>query len=319
MGKIKNVLVCGASGFIGRNISEYLSLYKQYNIHTFSHKAYDLTNKEHIDNLFYERDIDIIIQAAATTSGAKDIVERPYYHVVDNALMNTLLLKAAYDYNVKQFVFFSCSVVYDHNKKWKRPVRESDFKADGNIHEQYFGGAWTKIYNEKMCEFYSKLGKTKFIIARHSNVYGQHDKFDSDKSHVFAATISKVNNAKDGDEIVVWGDGSTKRDFIHISDLCNFVYKSLNCKNLHNYEIFNVGSGSMVSVKELVNQVIACSKKRINVRYDEHKPQVLGAVSLDSGKAYEILGWKPKVTLTDGIRKTLRWHKERSNNVSSSG
>src|SRR3989338_6039011 len=178
----------------------------------------DLTDKDDVNNAV--KGMDLLIQAAATTSGAKDIVTKPYYHVTDNAIMNSLIFRAAFEYNLSHVLFFSCTVMY---RSSDRPVKETDFDANKDIFPKYFGVGWTKVYIEKMCEFYSKIGKTKFTAARHSNIYGPYDKFDLEKSHVFAATMAKVMAANDGDKITVWGTGEEKRDLLHVSDLLHFV------------------------------------------------------------------------------------------------
>ena len=151
---------------------------------------------------------------AAVTSGAKDIIERPYIHVTDNAIMNSLLLQSAFENNVSHFIFPSCTVMYQSSN---RPLKETDFDANKGLVSHYFGVGWTKVYIEKMCEFFSRLGKTKYTVFRHSNVFGPYDKFDLEKSHVFGATLTKIMTLEE--KIVVWGDGTEKRDLIYVEDL----------------------------------------------------------------------------------------------------
>ena len=115
----KKILVCGATGFMGRNITEYFGSLGEYEVYAVGHKrklpdsreykfeSVDLTSKKEVNNLFERHDFDIVIQAAANTSGSKDIVERPYLHVTDNAVMNSWILQACYDYNVGHFLFLT--------------------------------------------------------------------------------------------------------------------------------------------------------------------------------------------------------------------
>ena len=121
------------------------------------------------------------------TSGISDVTTRPHIHVTDNAIMNSLLFSAAWSTNVGHVIFFSCSIIYADNDF---PVREEDFDPNHPLKEKYFGAGWTKIYIEKLAQFYSSLGKTKFTIVRHSNVFGPHDKFDLQRSHMLGATIT---------------------------------------------------------------------------------------------------------------------------------
>ena len=229
---MKKILICGATGFIGRNLTEKFSGQEDVEVHAVWHnrKAFecehviwhqgDLRNTEDVERLV--KGMDIVIQAAATTSGSKDIVNRPYIHVTDNAVMNSLLLRAAYDHSVSNFVFFSCTVMYNSSES---ALKESDFNAGQELHPRYQGVGWTKVYVEKMCDFFSKLGRTKHTIIRHSNIYGPYDKYDLERSHVFGATITKVMTAKE--KIAVWGTGEEERDLLHVDDLTDFVEKSI--------------------------------------------------------------------------------------------
>ena len=162
----KNVLICGATGFMGRNISEHFLNLENYNVFMTglkrdvehpNFKKVDLTNKQQINKLFSENKFEVVIQAAANTSGSKDIISKPYLHVTDNAVMNALLLQACYDYNVEHFLFLSCGVMYNPDRS---PVTEEDFYLDEGIFHRYFGVGWTKVYVEKLCKFYSTLDKT---------------------------------------------------------------------------------------------------------------------------------------------------------------
>ncbi|TET67901.1 MAG: NAD-dependent epimerase/dehydratase family protein, partial [Candidatus Aminicenantes bacterium] len=285
------ILVCGATGFIGRNIAEsfaerdgfevygtYLNAEPPDNPKIKMIRA-DLTNKDDVNRAI--KGTDIIIQAAATTSGAKEIVTKPYYHVTDNAVMNSLIFRSAYDHKVSHVVFFSCSVMYQSGDV---PVKETDFNANEEMHQNYFGVGWTKVYIEKMCEFYSRLGNTKYTAIRHSNIYGPYDKFDLERSHVFGATMTKVMTAENGGKIVVWGAGEEERDLLYVSDLVNFVELAID-KGESKFELYNVGYGSSVSVNDLVKKIIASSGKDLKIEYDLTKPNIKTKLCLDIAKA----------------------------------
>lgn len=310
----KRILVCGGTGFIGRNIAEYFATKSEFEVFaTFHHQKpfpnpgirflkADLTKREDVVRVIKGK--EILIQSAATTSGSKDIINRPHYHVTDNAVMNSLILRAAHEQKIKHLVFFSCSIMYPSGESL---VKESDFDPNGQIYPDYFGAAWTKIYIEKMCEFYSGIGKTKYTVIRHSNVYGPHDKFDLEKSHVFGATMAKVMNVQDGKEILIWGRGEEERDLLYVSDLVNFVKAALKNQKSR-FEIFNVGSGALISVKDLAAKVIARSGKKIRLSFDFSKPVIKFKLCLDSSKAKKRMGWAALVPLDEGIKKTMDWY-----------
>lgn len=308
-----NILICGATGFIGRNILLELSKNKNYRIFAVYHKSKkvnipsvnwikaDLTNLNIVKKI--TKNIDILIQAAATTSGAKDIVSKPYIHVTDNAIMNSYLLRSAFENKIKHFIFFSCTVMYQSSKK---ALKENDYNPSDEIYPKYYGVANTKLYIEKMCEFFSKISNTKFTCIRHSNIYGQFDKFDLEKSHFFGASINKVMNAEQ--EIVIWGDGQEKRDLLFVDDLVNFVKKCLK-KQKKNFRIYNCGYGKAYKVKEIISKIIISSKKKLIIKTDLTKPSIKTSLFLNCKLAERELDWKPEFSLEDGIEKTVKWYK----------
>lgn len=311
----KKILICGSTGFIGRNTAEFFAENDNFRVYGTYLRANplknpkikmlkaDLTNKDDVNRIM--EGMDVIIQAAAATSGAKDTFTKPYYHVTDNALMNALIFRAAHDYKVSHVVFFSCTTMYQSSAI---PIKETDFDANKEILPNYFGGAWTKLYNEKMCVFYSRIGSTKYTIIRHSNIYGPHDKFDLERSHVFGATLTKVMTAKEGGKIVVWGGGKEERDLLYISDLVDFVRLAVG-KQKSKFELFNAGYGRSISVNNLVKKIIHFSGKNIGIKYDLSKPSIKTKVCLDAAKAKKLLGWSPQISLDDGIKKTIAWHR----------
>jgi len=313
----KTLLLCGATGFIGRNLLERFLAEGAYDIRAAYHRTKppaalakrrgvrffraDLTNPKDVARA--TRGADVVVQAAATTSGSKDIVNQPSHHVTDNAVMNSLLFRACHEQGVGRVVFFSCTVMYSERP---HPVRESDF--DYAITPNYFGVGWTKVYLEKMCEFYSRLGRTRYTVLRHSNIYGPHDKYDFEKSHVFGATVAKVMTAQDG-RVVVWGEGTEERDLLHVDDLADLVSASLENQKTP-FELLNAGSGRSVSVAELVRLIIARSGRRLRIEFDRSKPSIPFKLTVDSTRARELFGWSPKVGLEEGIDRSLAWYRE---------
>ena len=307
---MKKILVCGATGFIGKNVTLGLSKNSKFEIHAvrFNRPAYktsknvkwhraDLRNSNEVDKVV--KDMDIIIQCAATTSGSKDIVSKPYIHVTDNAIINSFIFRSAYTHQIKHFIFPSCTVMYPSSKK---ATKENDFT--GKIIDKYKGAGETKVYLEKIANFYSMLSKTKFTIIRHSNIYGPHDKYDLDKSHVFGATITKVMKAKD--DLEVWGDGSEIRDFLHVDDLVDFIKKAIS-KQKTQYEIYNCGSGKAITIKQLCNLIVKISKKPLKINFNKNKPTIAFDMFLNCTKAKKELGWEPKIQIESGIKKTISW------------
>ncbi len=313
----KKLLLCGATGFIGRNLlarflekGEY-ELYATYfrtappelasshGVVTFLNV--DLTNKSQVHEAV--AGMDIVIQAAAMTSGARDIVTKPHDHVADNAIMNSLIFRACHESKVQHVLFFSCTIMYPSGTA---PVTEEDF--DGRIMDKYFGAGWTKVYLEKMCEFYSRIGQTQYTAIRHSNIYGPFDKYDFEKSHVFGATVAKVMSSAEPGTITVWGNGSEERDLLYIDDLTEFVEKVLVMQKSP-FELINVGGGISICVADLARRIIRQSGKNLKIEFDNNKPTIPFSLKLNIDRASRLYQWSPKTSLDKGIAKTLEWYR----------
>ena len=317
---MQKLLVLGASGFIGRNMAEHFSQLNGFKVYGtyFNSKPYsggnieltkvDLTRAEEVEEIIAGK--DIVIQAAAVTSGVFDIVNNPHYHIADNAVINSLVFRAAYHHQVSHVINFSCSILYPSREgAW----REEEYDPNFELHPKYFGGAWNKIYFEKIAQFYSGLGRNRHTVLRHSNNYGPYDKYDLQKSHVFGATITKVMEAE-GQSVVVWGSGEEARDLLYVSDLCRAAQLAIE-KQQNAFELYNIGAGETISVKDLTQKIIDHSLKKLTIEYDLTKPSIKTALSLDSGKALRELGWAPQISLDEGIKLTLNWYRENDTNV----
>ena len=307
------VLLCGATGFIGSNVLRALSSLNEHEIRAVSYTRSlsenfkgeklngDLRDPKFVRSIV--EDIDVVLQFAATTSGSKDILNQPSLHVTDNAVMNSYLLRAASEAGVKQFIFPSCTVMYQPSEK---PLTENDFDANDDLYPSYFGVGHTKLYVEKLCKFYSTTSSMKSIVLRHSNVYGPGDKFDLEKSHFVGATIRKVIDAEDGDDILVWGDGKTARDLIYIDDFVNAV---LACLQLNDsFNLFNVGYGKAWEVNEVVQEIIRISGKNIKIVNDTSKPAISTRLAIDS-KFKSATNWQIQTDLTAGLELAYSWAK----------
>lgn len=317
--KKKKIVILGVSGFIGRNLALYFRK-KNYNIigTYFKNKIpisgiklirSDLTKKNQVDKVI--KGADIVIQAAAVLcKGAKDTINKPYMSVNDNAIINSMVTRACYEQNVKHVIVFSCTVMYSSSNKKQK---ERDFNANKDMYHRYFGAGWTKVFIEKMCEFFSRLNKNKYTIIRHSNIYGPYDRFDLEKSHVFGATINKVVNSKDN-LVTIWGKGEESRDLLYISDLVRFV--DLSIKNQKkNFEIYNVGLGKSISINNLTKKIVKFYDKNIKIQNDLTKHSLSTKVVLDCGKAKREIKWSPKVSLDNGIIKTLKWYLKNKSSI----
>tara|TARA_B100001093_G_C26720770_1_gene967724 strand:+ start:76 stop:1044 length:969 start_codon:yes stop_codon:yes gene_type:complete len=313
---MNRLLICGASGFIGQNLMEHFSKNENFDVTGVIYNS-DIPN--HLSDLKFIRgdlkdssfvnevckDKDIILQFAATTSGANDIVNKPHLHVTDNAIINSLILRASYELEVKKFIFPSCTVMYQSSSS---SIKEENLDFNKELQKQYFGVGNTKLYIEKMCEFYSRIGKTQHIVLRHSNIYGPHDKFDLKHSHMLGANVTKILSSNDHDIINVWGTGEEKRDLLYISDFVRAVQSSLNIET--NFGVYNVGYGRSESVRKVVEKIIKLSGKNLKIEHDLSKPSIPTNIELDSSKFKNLTGWEVEISLDEGIALTCDWWKK---------
>ena len=307
------ILICGGTGFIGKNIINHFSKFSKFNIRSTYFKSdpindldvewvkADLRNRADVKKVV--KNVDVILQYAATTTGSKDILSKPYMHVTDNAIINSLLIRESFESNVRHFIFPSCTIMYKHGDAVQK---ETDYKESDGIYEKYYGAGHTKLYLEKMCKFFSGLNRTKFTILRQSNIYGPHDKFNLDTSHVLGATITKVMTSSD--KLTVLGDGSELRDFLFVNDLVDLISKVIN-KQDSKYELINTSYGKSISINSLVETIIKISGKQLKVNHDITKPSIPVDILIDNNRAFELFKWKPSTSLYDGLKETIIWYK----------
>jgi GDP-L-fucose synthase len=219
--------------------------------------------------------------------------------------MNSLLFRAAHDHNVGHVIFFSCTVMYPSSDT---ALRETDFDANTELHPRYFGVGWTKVYVEKMCEFYASLGRTKYTALRHSNIYGPHDKFDLEHSHVFGATITKTMTSADG-RIVVWGEGTESRDLLFADDLTNAVECAIQ-NQTSDFALYNIGYGEAVTIRDLVGKIVSTSGRDLTIEHDLTQPTIPTSLFVDCTRAQKEIGWQQQTSLDDGIARTIAWWRD---------
>ena len=285
------VLICGATGFVGRNLVETL---KGHDVHATFHNRpvydadvtwhhVDLCSSSGVDYLL-SQGFDVVVQCAAITSGSEDTMKRPYIHTTENAVMNSWLLRHSHAHKVGHFIFISTSLMYEPNgNAWK----ESDWTPAmmERIHPAYFGVAWTKVYIEKMCEFYASLGVTKHTVLRAVNCYGPRD-----PNHHFIGAL--IERSKQGGTLQVWGDGKEVRGVLHVKDLARAVVLTIE-KQATPFETYNI-SGDFFSVDEVARKIST------DIEYVDG-PTVKVDFRTNADKAREQLGWKAEISFEEGL------------------
>ena len=308
----KRVLVTGASGLIGSHAIEALASRGARAVgivHTtppvvvdprIEYRTADLTQREGCEAAV--AGCELVVHAAASTSGAMVMRDNPIAHVTPNLLINAQLLEACARAGVKRFLFVSTTTVYpdvDH------PLREDEGFV-GEPHPTYFGVGWMKRYTEKLTEFYAQRFGLEFAILRPTNVYGPRDKFDFTTSHVLPALIRRAVDGADPFE--VWGDGSAVRDFLYVSDMTDALLAAL--EHAADGAPLNVGSGAPGTIREAVELILRLAgREGARVVYDPSKPTSIPKRTVDLTQVRTRLGYEAKVSLEEGLTKTIAWYR----------
>jgi len=246
--------------------------------------------------------MDTVIHAAAVTDGSGAVAAHPERYGADNIEINANVLGAAHRNSVAHLLFMSCSVLYPSSD---RPVRETDSDIPG-VHPSHSAGARIKLLAEDLCRCFAALGETRCTVIRHSNIYGPYDKFDLFRGHVFGATIAKAVAAENG--ITMWGDGKEERDLLHVSDLVRAVGMLMAVPPAQ-CEIYNVGSGRTLSIRELAQKIVRAAGKDLRVVFDPTRPSIQTRIALDTSKMTAV-GWHPQIDLDEGIATTIEWYRK---------
>ena len=300
------VYVAGHRGLVGSAIVRRLKAAGYSNIVTRTHRELDLTDKQAVRAFFEAEKPTYAFLAAAKVGGILANDTYPAEFIQENLEIQINSIDAAYRSGVEKLVFLGSSCIYP--KFAPQPIRE-DSLLTGPLEPTNEWYAIAKIAGIKTCEAYRKQYGFNAISLMPTNLYGPGDNFDLKKSHVLPALIRKFHEAKlRGDsEVVVWGTGTPRREFLHVDDLADA------CLHLFNsYEgegIVNVGVGEDVSIAELAALVGEVMGFQGRIVYDRTKPDGTPQKLLDVSRL-GALGWRAQITLRDGIASTYRWYLE---------
>jgi len=306
MEKDAKVYVAGHRGLVGSAIMRKLKKEGYNNLVYRTSSELDLRRQEKVEEFFEEEQPNYVILAAAKVGGiqANDTYSAEFLY--DNLMIESNVIDAAYQNDVEKLLFLGSSCIYP--KFADQPMKE-DYLLSDKLESTNEGYAVAKITGIKLCEHYNKQYGTNFISAMPTNLYGPNDNFDLETSHVLPALIRKFHEAKvnDEDEVVIWGTGKPRREFLHVDDLADALLFLMN--NYSGDQFVNVGVGKDISIlelAELIKEIVGFEGEIVN---DLSKPDGTPRKLLDVTRLND-LGWEAQISLEKGIKDTYQWFKE---------
>ena len=304
--KSDKIFIAGHRGLVGSALLRKLAPSGFTNLVTRDRAGLDLRNAEAVERFFAAERPALAVLAAAKVGGIKANNDLPVEFLVDNLQVQNNVIQAAYNNGVRKLLFLGSSCIYP--KHAPQPIPESALLS-GPLEPSNEAYAIAKIAGIKLCQAYRREYGANFISAMPTNLYGPNDNFDLVSSHVLPALLRKAHQAKQegARELVVWGSGNPRREFLHVDDLaaaCVFLLEKYDSP-----EIINVGCGEDISIRELAELICDIVGFKGELAWDTTKPDGTPRKLLDVSKIHE-LGWRHQIGLREGIARTYQWFLE---------
>jgi GDP-L-fucose synthase len=306
MNKDARIFVAGHRGLVGSAIVRRLEAEGHGSPLVRSSAELDLRDQAAVERFFVGQRPELVILAAAKVGGIHANSTYPADFIRDNLQIQTNVIDAAYRHGTRKLLFLGSSCIYP--KHAPQPMSE-DCLLTGPLEPTNEWYAIAKIAGVKMCQAYRRQYGFDAICAMPTNLYGPGDNFDLNNSHVLPALLRKFHEAKQrgASEVVVWGTGTPRREFLHVDDLadaCVFLLREYS-----NEQPVNIGWGQDVSILELATLVQETVGFSGQLRFDTSKPDGTPRKLLDTSRLRAI-GWQPKIPLREGVAATYRWFRE---------
>lgn len=309
------IYVAGHRGMVGRAIVRLLVKRGYSNLLTADRRALDLMSQQQVTEFFATHQPDYVFLAAAKVGGIQANNSYPADFIYGNLMIQSNIIHAAHQGKVKRLLFLGSSCIYPKNAD--QPMTE-DSLLSGQLEPTNEPYAIAKIAGIKMCESYNRQYGTDFRSVMPTNLYGQDDNFHPENSHVLPALLRRFHEAlqDNAPEVIVWGSGVAKREFLHVDDMASACIHAINTDKAIWEQVvtpmcshINIGYGSDISIKELALLISKTVGYQGRIVFDESKPNGTPRKLLDS-RVLVNLGWQPQISLEQGIKSTYEWLKQ---------
>jgi GDP-L-fucose synthase len=305
---MKKIFIAGHKGMVGSVILN--KLIKRNKIYTIDKNKLNLIDQNKTLNYFKKNKFDQVYMCAAKVGGIYANSRYSADFIYDNLQIQNNCIISAYKTGVKRILFLGSSCIYP--KKSKIPIKEN-YLLSGKLETTNEAYAIAKIAGLKLCESFNNQYKTDYRTVMPTNLYGPNDNYDDQNSHVLAALIKKIQYAKMNKKkkITVWGDGLSKREFLHSNDFADACIKIMNISKKKYFNLtgktnqfINIGYGKDITIKALTKLICKIANYNCKIEYDKRKPNGTFRKLIDSSKLKEI-NWSPKISLEEGIKSIL--------------
>jgi GDP-L-fucose synthase len=300
------IFVAGHNGLVGSAIVRKLQAAGYRNLLLKNRAELNLLDSAAVAAFFAAEKIDYVFLAAAKVGGILANQQQPADFIYENLQLQNNIIYSAYQNKVKKLLFLGSSCIYPRD--CPQPIKE-EYLLTGELEKTNDAYATAKIAGIKMCQSFNKQYGTNYISVMPTNLYGINDNFDLENSHVLPAMIRKFHEAKIGGaaSVGLWGTGSALREFLDVDDLADACLFLMN--NYDGSEIVNIGTGQDLLIKELAEKVKKVVGFSGEIKWDAFKPDGTPRKLLDISRLAS-LGWRPQISLDEGLVRTYDWFKE---------
>ena len=300
------IYVAGHRGLVGSAIIRSLKQRGFENLITRTHPELELMDAVAVKDFFEQAKPEYVFLAAAKVGGIHANSTYPADFMRENLIVQTNVIHESWRQGVVKLLFLGSSCIYP--KLCPQPIKE-EYLLSGELEKTNDAYALAKIAGIKTCQSYNQQHGTHFISAMPTNLYGVNDNFHPENSHVLPALIRRFHEAKlaNVESISIWGTGTSRREFLHSSDLADAVLFLM--ENYDDSEIVNVGCGKDQTIKELAETIQEVVGYTGHLKFDSTRPDGTPQKILDISKINS-LGWKPTISLREGLKQVYHWYTE---------